>query len=118
MNDIRQKLKEIAQKKDIAQINIAGIYVREGIIDRIWQSQYSNNFILKGASVFQIIQGSPHRPTADIDLLGYGSNKEEDLKSLFADICSIDLNDGLNFTDISTDILQKGSTLDTLLNGS
>ena len=57
-----------------------------------------------------MLGGIPHRPTADIDLLGFGSNKPEDLKKVFTDICNIKVNDGLEFTEISTDVLQKGTT--------
>ena len=141
MEDIRKKLKLAASQTGLSEEIITGVYIREGIIDRIWQSEAaigvanspiedrrglesaasplaSRNapafaprarFILKGASVFQILNGSPHRPTADIDLLGFGSNNEADLKALFTEICSLNLDDGLVFSDIATDILQKGA---------
>jgi hypothetical protein len=35
-------------------------------------SSHRDNFILKGAMLFATWEGSPHRPTQDLDLLGFG----------------------------------------------
>jgi predicted nucleotidyltransferase component of viral defense system len=83
-------------------------YTRERFLYRLSRSSFCNNFILKGASVFEVWQGNPHRPTKDIDLLGFGSNSPEQLKSDFEKICQIECDDGIEFEKISTDILQKG----------
>ena len=105
---IKRQLIEYAKKENLDIDKTIALYVREGILDRLSRSNLADKFILKGASVFQVFDGKPHRPTADIDLLGYGTNEPQKLKALFTEICSLSLSDGLNFTQISTDILQKG----------
>ena len=39
-----------------------------------------------------------YRPTRDLDLLAFGSSQAEDLKNIFSELCSINVEpDGLNF---------------------
>ena len=40
---------------------------------------------------------TPHRPSHDIDLLGYGSNDEKDIQDIVSNICRIEFEDGLIF---------------------
>lgn len=107
-NHIKQQLIDVAKQNKLGLQRTIGLYVREGILDRLSKSDVADRFILKGASVFQVLLGQPHRPTADIDLLGFGTNEPEKLKAIFTEICRIPTQDGLNFTEISTDLLQKG----------
>ena len=39
----------------------------------------------------------PHRPTRDVDLLGYGDPAPESMRATFRDICAIDADDGIAF---------------------
>lgn len=105
---IKQKLNNFAKQNNQRLEDVIGLYVRESLLDRISRSEIGNKFVLKGASVFQVLQGQPHRPTKDIDLLGFGNNNPEAIKAIFTDICQIDLGDGVVFDKIETDILQKG----------
>ena len=107
-NHIKQQLIDVAKQNKLGLQRTIGLYVREGILDRLSKSDVADKFILKGASVFQVLLGQPHRPTADIDLLGFGTNEPKKLKAVFTEICRIPTSDGLNFTEISTDLLQKG----------
>ena len=70
-------------------------YLRERFLYRLSQSKEGKNYILKGASVFQVWQGIPHRATKDIDLLGFGSNEPEKLKAGFEKILESDYQDGI-----------------------
>ncbi|BAZ10688.1 hypothetical protein NIES4071_25110 [Calothrix sp. NIES-4071] len=60
---------------------------------RLSQSPYKQQFILKGASLFRVWHGEPHRATKDLDLLGYGENEISYLEKVFAEICCIAFND-------------------------
>ena len=74
-------------------------YGVERFLYRIGISQYRDNFVLKGASLFIIWKGYNYRVTRDIDLLA--SNAPEDLDSIseiFRKLCS--------FTTIDTDGMQ------------
>lgn len=66
---------------------------------RLSISQHADQFILKGAALFQLWTGQPHRSTRDLDLLGYGASTPERLKTIFADVCSLVVeNDGIVFS--------------------
>lgn len=59
----------------------------------------SNNLSSKGALLFLLWQVHPHRPTRDLDLLGFGSDDANRIQQIFADLCalSIEDHDGLVF---------------------
>jgi hypothetical protein len=109
MNEsISQKLGNIAKKENKEIEKLIKLYIREGLIDRFSQSNFNQKYVIKGASVFQILTGKAHRPTEDIDFLGFGTNNPQQLQEEFNEIIKIPLNDGLRFSDISTSILQAG----------
>ena len=83
-------------------------YTRERFLYRLSQSTLADKFILKGASVFQVWLGNPHRTTKDIDLLASGSNNPQDVKSIFTDIAQQNYNDGIEFTEVKSSVLQAG----------
>jgi hypothetical protein len=45
-------------------------YAMERLLYRISRSTHESTFILKGAMLFTVWSGHPHRATKDIDLLG------------------------------------------------
>ena len=44
-------------------------YALERLLYRLSRSNEGKNFVLKGAMLFQLWTGTPHRPTRDLDLL-------------------------------------------------
>lgn len=48
-------------------------YGLERLLYRLTQSPQAGQFVLKGAVLFQLWTGQPHRPTRDLDLLGQGT---------------------------------------------
>ncbi len=50
-------------------------------------SEYQDRFLLKGASLLALWFAQPHRPTRDIDLLGFSSSEISDVETIFRDIC-------------------------------
>ena len=70
----------------------------ERLLYRISQSKHSQDFILKGAAIFLVWTGLPHRPTRDVDLLGSGSKSIKDIQTKFREIISANVEpDGLIF---------------------
>jgi hypothetical protein len=61
----------------------------ERFLYRISQSEYVNIFLLKGALLFALWYEMPHRPTRDIDLLGFGQSDLLTMKRIFQEIASI-----------------------------
>jgi hypothetical protein len=55
---------------------------------RLSVSTHRETFILKGAMLFAVWEGSPHRPTQDLDLLGSGDRSLDRLMSVFQEICA------------------------------
>lgn len=39
----------------------------------------------------------PHRPTRDLDLLGFGESSSEAMRAVWKEICEITANDGITF---------------------
>ena len=54
--------------------------------------------MLKGASLFNLWFAQPHRPTRDIDLLGFGSSEINEVETVFQNVCAVETpDDGLVF---------------------
>lgn len=76
-------------------------YSLERILYRLSVSQQSDQFLLKGALLFDIWFDVPHRPTHDADFLGFGSAEIPHIEELFRDICCIEVEDGIAFQPAS-----------------
>jgi predicted nucleotidyltransferase component of viral defense system len=95
---VKQRLLNIARKnkEDFNQILIR--YCLERLLYRVGVSDYSQDLILKGAMLFHVWMGSPHRSTKDIDMLHFGSPDVGRLIKTFKEICSVEVKeDGLQF---------------------
>ena len=53
--------------------------------------------MLKGALLVTTWFDNPHRPTRDLDLLGYGDSSPDSVLGAFRKICAIDQDDGVRF---------------------
>lgn len=73
----------------------------ERVLYRLSISEYASQFLLKGALAFSLWFDHPHRPTRDVDLLGFGSGDADRIMRLFKEICSIAVDDGLEFDPAS-----------------
>jgi len=73
-------------------------YASERFLYRLSKSQHADRFILKGASLFLIWMNRMHRPTHDIDLLGFGKIDAEELRNIFSECCRLAVvTDGVIF---------------------
>jgi predicted nucleotidyltransferase component of viral defense system len=73
-------------------------YALERLLYRLAQSPHADQFILKGALLFQLWTDQPHRPTRDLDLLGHGSPAIPRMETIFREICLQPVeDDGLVF---------------------
>lgn len=63
-------------------------YALERLLYRIGISEYRDLFVLKGALLFAIWTPEIHRPTRDLDLLGFGESSPERIKMIFISLCS------------------------------
>ncbi len=67
------------------------------LLFRISKCPHADRFILKGAQLFTMWERNPHRPTRDIDFLGYGDPALEPMEAFFREILGVpaDPEDGL-----------------------
>ena len=93
----RLKNKSIATGKTVQELLTA--YGLERTIFRLSKSQYASNFTLKGGIfLYAVFDGNYSRATTDIDLLAKRiSNDVKDMKAVFTDIFSLDVDDPLRF---------------------
>jgi len=73
-------------------------YAVERLLYRLSQSEHADAFVLKGAMLFTVWTGALHRPTRDLDLLGFGEPSEKRLVGVFRNVCdqAVD-DDGMGF---------------------
>ena len=72
-------------------------YAMERLLYRVSTSTYADQFILKGALLFDLWFDIPHRPTRDIDFLGVGSSELQYIENVFKGICTVEDKDGIVF---------------------
>lgn len=72
-------------------------YALERLLYRISVSPHADQFLLKGALLFDLWFDIPHRPTRDADFLGFGSAELPHIESVFKHICTQDTDDGVTF---------------------
>ncbi len=73
-------------------------FANERLLYRLSQSTYKQSFVLKGATLFSFWTGKVHRPTRDLDLLGYGNPQMSHIVDVFKQICGQPVeDDGLQY---------------------
>jgi predicted nucleotidyltransferase component of viral defense system len=94
---IRARLLELARKRrEDFQLTLAQ-YATERLLYRLGQSAFQDQFVLKGALLFVLWEGQLHRPTRDLDLLGYGSPDLDVIAEIFRNVSAIEADDGITF---------------------
>lgn len=72
-------------------------FALERLLLRVSTSPHADRFLLKGALLFALWYDTPHRPTRDADLLGFGQDDEANLIATFCEVAAMDLGDGIAF---------------------
>lgn len=101
---VKDKLKNIAVKKNIEFNTLLRLYMYDRFIERLAVSKYRDNFILKGGFYLSTLFGLESRSTKDIDTAIKDTNfTKENVEEMIKSIISIDINDGalINFVKIS-----------------
>lgn len=95
---VRQRLLNIAKRDGEAFDLVLTRYALERLLYRLGQSQHHGQFLLKGAMLFAVWGGEAHRPTRDVDLLGFGTSELPQVMKIFQNICQVSVEpDGLDF---------------------
>jgi predicted nucleotidyltransferase component of viral defense system len=70
----------------------------ERFLYRLSRSALSDRFVLKGAMLFRVWSGSLHRPTRDVDLLGFGDPTPDSVTAMISQIIATAVeDDGIAF---------------------
>lgn len=95
---VKQRLLNVGKRtKEDFQLLLTR-YAIERTLYRLGASEHANSFVLKGAMLFALWTGEMHRPTRDVDLLGFGENSDERLAAVFKALCAVAIeDDGLAF---------------------
>lgn len=95
---VRARLLQLARERSEDFQLILIRYANERLLYRLASSAHGSHFVLKGATLFTLWTGEPHRATRDIDLLGFGDPNEDRIRSTFTDILSVAVDDdGVRF---------------------
>jgi predicted nucleotidyltransferase component of viral defense system len=90
---VRARLLQLArQRGDDFQLLLTR-YVNERLLYRLSRTQHHASFTLKGATLFSLWTGNPHRSTRDVDLLGVGDPSEARIRSVLADVIAFPVQD-------------------------
>ena len=109
---IRQRLLDESKRRGVDFGLILSRFAVERILSRLSRSRHAERFVLKGAMLFAVWSGNTHRPTRDIDLLGFGSHDIPDIESVFREILVLPVEaDGLEF-DVSSLTVEKIRAVD------
>lgn len=91
-------IKKKAAEKNISAQLVMQNYMLERLLERISQSKYKNNFILKGGFLISAIVGLDTRTTMDLDTTIKGFTLTHDsICEIFEEICAIEVCDDVKF---------------------
>jgi predicted nucleotidyltransferase component of viral defense system len=95
---VNARLKQLARERgDDAQLLLTR-YANERLLYRLSLSPHATNFVLKGAALFIVWTGQPHRVTRDVDLLGFGEISKARLLEVFTEVLTVAVpDDGVTF---------------------
>ena len=95
---VHQRLLNLARQSGRPFNELAQYYALERWLYRLAQSDYRNQFVLKGALMLLVWKIPVTRPTRDIDLLARVSNNLESVREVIATICQVPTEgDGMFF---------------------
>ncbi len=90
---VRDRLLALARERGEDFQLLLTQYGLERLLYRLSRSGYRDRFILKGAMLFMLWSDQPHRPTRDMDFLGFGDSSEAGLQAIFRELCDIPVED-------------------------
>ena len=95
---IKGRIKSVAKQNNADARTLMRIYMMERFLERLAQSEYRDNFIIKGGILVTAMIGVAHRSTMDIDTSMKNLNlSAEDALRVINRVKDIDLDDGVSF---------------------
>lgn len=99
---VRARLLNLSRERGEPLDALMERYAMGRLLFRLANSPYRDRFILKGAQLFRIWGAEQHRPTRDLDLLGFGDSSEEAIQAIFSELIEmpVEPDDGLRWGEI------------------
>lgn len=95
---LKGAIRNIAAKKNLRPQEVLQMFLFERVLERLANSNYRNNFILKGGLLISSMLGISERTTMDMDTTVRGiSMEEKEIVSVVKEILSVDVDDGIKF---------------------
>ena len=95
---IKGRIKSVAKQNNADARTLMRNYMMERFLERLAQSEYRDNFIIKGGILVTAMIGVAHRSTMDIDTSMKNLNlSAEDALRVVNQVKDIDLDDGVSF---------------------
>ncbi len=107
---VKGRIKNVAKENKADARTLMRIYMMERFLERIANSKYKENFVIKGGMLVTAMVGVALRSTMDIDASIKNQNlSAEDARRIVDEIKNIDLNDGVYF-----EIKEVSNIMDTM----
>jgi predicted nucleotidyltransferase component of viral defense system len=94
---IRARLLNLAKERNQPFDLLLTRFALERFLYRLSISKYRERYVLKGAMLMTTWFDDPHRPTRDLDLLGFGDPDPEAVLGVFREICTVKADDAVIF---------------------
>lgn len=95
---LKGTIRSMAAKKNLRAQEVLQMFLFERILERMANSRFKDNFILKGGLIISSMIGITERTTMDMDTTVRGIQMEEDeIVSAVKEIVAIDVEDGIVF---------------------
>ena len=101
---LKGKVKNIAKSKSLSSQEVLQMFFFERFLERLSNSKYKFNFVIKGGLLISSMIGIDNRTTMDMDTTVKGIPLKEDaIKNIILEISGIEVGDGIQFevTDIT-----------------
>ena len=101
---VRHRLLRVSKQRGLRFDFILNRYAVERFLYRLSLSQYSEQFILKGANLILSRFNAPFRISRDLDLMSLDNITSEKFESIFMEILNIEVHDGIKFDKDSLEV--------------
>lgn len=99
---VRRRLLNLSQARGADYNALLAQYAIERFLYRLSKSKVADRFVLKGAMLFRVWAADLHRPTKDLDLLGFGDPAPDAVAASVRQIIATPVpDDGLRFDPLT-----------------
>lgn len=109
---VRTRLARLARERGDDYQSVLTRYANERLLYRLAASRHAQHFVLKGAALFVVWTGKPHRATRDLDLLGFGDPGVAHVREVITELLTLAVpDDGVRFdlASLAVDLIREGN---------